>query len=97
MNTFNGRLNIGEVENRSEEIIQNKAWKDKKMDNTEEKPGQMKVKLDDRTKSEFRKRKCCSAIFEMQLRYNSEKEPRFSRNDERHQSRFQKPNKYQIG
>lgn len=39
MNTFNGRLNIGEVENRSEEIIQNKAWKDKKMDNTEEKPG----------------------------------------------------------
>lgn len=36
---FNNRLNTGEertveIEIKSEEIIQNKAWKDKKMDNT---------------------------------------------------------------
>lgn len=39
MNMLNNRLNIGEertveIEIRSEEIIQNKAQKDKKMDNT---------------------------------------------------------------
>lgn len=73
MNIFNSKLNVGEervveIENRSEEIIQNKAKQDNKMDNTEKKQRQMRVKSDDETESEFSK--IVENFTEQYLRYS---------------------------
>lgn len=73
MNIFNSKLNVGEervveIENRSEKIIQNKAKQDNKMDNTEKKQRQMRVKSDDETESEFSK--IVENFTEQYLRYS---------------------------
>lgn len=94
---FNSKLNTGqetpiETENRSEEITQNKAQKDDNMGKKtwiRNKDDKVRIKSVDRELNLKNRRKCGGALFvEVQLG--------FSRNNERHQPRFQKPNKYQT-
>ena len=69
MNTFISKLNTGkerivETENKSEKIIQNKAWKDENVDKTEEQVRQMKVKsYDIDLNLSLERRKCGGAVF----------------------------------